>query len=81
MTETGEEITLLPYDYDIGDDGGGKDTETGDGTSNAGKPAKNASEGQLLRDDHTQEGGGFATHLSDKSEATRGDTDNGQGEH
>ncbi|KAK6108704.1 Dynein light chain type 1 family protein [Brugia pahangi] len=79
MTETGEEITLLPYDYDIGDDGG--DTKTGDGTSNAGKPAKNASEGQLLRDDHTEEGGGFATHLSDKSEATRGNTNNGQGEH
>ncbi|EJW84593.1 hypothetical protein WUBG_04497 [Wuchereria bancrofti] len=90
MTETGEQITLLPYDYDIGDDGGektkGSETETGDGSSNAGKPTenagqvKNASEAHLSTDDHTQEGGGFATHLSDKSKATGGEIDNGQGD-
>ncbi|VDM06848.1 unnamed protein product [Wuchereria bancrofti] len=80
----------MPYDYDIGDDGGektkGSETETGDGSSNAGKPTenagqvKNASEAHLSTDDHTQEGGGFATHLSDKSKATGGEIDNGQGD-
>uniref|UniRef100_A0A1I7VSH4 PAM2 domain-containing protein n=1 Tax=Loa loa TaxID=7209 RepID=A0A1I7VSH4_LOALO len=91
MTEIGEEITLLPYDYDIADDGGGEkakesETKADDAIGTVEKSTENTdqvksdAEGDLLPDDQTQDSNNFPALPADESGGVRGDFDNGYGE-
>ncbi|VBB33272.1 unnamed protein product, partial [Acanthocheilonema viteae] len=90
--EIGEEITLLPYDYDINNNGGNgrareSDRGTDDATGNVEKSTENKdqvksdAEGHLLPADQTEDGGNFTTTpKTDKPEDDRGEFDNDHGE-
>ncbi|CAG9535451.1 unnamed protein product [Cercopithifilaria johnstoni] len=91
MTGIGEEITLLPYDYDIGDNGSGekaKESDIGadDGTGNVGKSTENTDQvksdtlGHLSPIDQAEDGANFTTPKADESEEGRGEFDNDHNE-
>ncbi|VDM94334.1 unnamed protein product, partial [Onchocerca ochengi] len=88
--EVGEEITLLPYDYDIGNGGGSgektkeSEIEAGGDTGNGEKSTENSDQAKsdaehLLPDDQTVEGDDFTTFPTAEPEESGGEFGNKHG--